>query len=282
LLRPRIEVDAFASGGSCFRNAKRGCAIFGVIALTICALDLMNVHLVKVVGEYLNEDHQRRIAMLVVSPSEVIAATRDRQVAAQQSTPLQLASFNPNELPTLGMVPAPFAPRAALGAALPSPGELLHLAGTSMANAQRCLASAIYFEARAEPSRGQSAVAQVIMNRVFSGRYPSDICDVVYQKAHQRCQFSFACSAKSHVINERSAWARANRIAAQMLAGGMYDPALGTSTHFHASNINPGWMHEMRKIVRYGSHSFYRPIAWGSAAKYPVWANQTAQNRAGN
>ena len=48
---------------------------------------------------------------------------------------------------------------------------------------RRCLATAIYFEARGEPVEGQIAVGQVIMNRVRSPQFPETICGVVYQGA---------------------------------------------------------------------------------------------------
>src|SRR5690606_7988208 len=57
----------------------------------------------------------------------------------------------------------------------------------------RCMATAIYFEARGEPYRGQVAVGQVIMNRIRSPLYPNTICGVVFQGHLNRnaCQFSF-------------------------------------------------------------------------------------------
>ncbi len=130
---------------------------------------------------------------------------------------------------------------SARGRRLPSPAERLHLSATSLARAERCLANAIYFEARDEPVRGQMAVAQVVLNRVFSGFYPKDVCGVIYQNAnrHLDCQFTFACDGKRNSVNERSAWARASRIAAQTLAGEIYDPAVGTSTHYHALYVHP-------------------------------------------
>jgi hypothetical protein len=64
-----------------------------------------------------------------------------------------------------------------------SPAERLGLLGKLRAKAEKCLADAVYFEARGEPLRGQKAVAQVVMNRVFSGRYPRSVCGVVYQNA---------------------------------------------------------------------------------------------------
>ena len=46
---------------------------------------------------------------------------------------------------------------------------------------QECLANAVYFEARGEPLRGQLAVAEVVMNRAASGRFPASLCGVVVQ-----------------------------------------------------------------------------------------------------
>ena len=63
------------------------------------------------------------------------------------------------------------------------------------AKSEKCLAEAVYFEARGEAVRGQIAVAQVVMNRAFSGFYPTTVCGVVYQNKHRHlaCQFTFAC-----------------------------------------------------------------------------------------
>ena len=65
----------------------------------------------------------------------------------------------------------------------------------SRAKSEKCLAEAIYFEARGEAVRGQIAVAQVVLNRAFSGKYPDTVCGVVYQNKHRHlaCQFTFAC-----------------------------------------------------------------------------------------
>jgi cell wall hydrolase len=94
------------------------------------------------------------------------------------------------------------------------------------------------------------AVAQVVMNRVFSGFYPPDVCGVVYQNAdhYLGCQFTFACDGKRKLINERGAWARANRIAKQTLEGLIYVPEVGKSTHYHALYVHPNWVREMHRL----------------------------------
>ena len=192
----------------------------------------------------------------------------DSMTGSLSPTPVSLSLSAP--IP-IGMVPMPV---PAPGVPPPSPAQRLQLEGKDYDKAERCLANAIYFESRSEPLRGQIAVAQVVINRVFSPFYPNDVCGVIYQNAHRRlsCQFTFACDGKSKAINERGAWARANRIAKQTLHGQLYLADVGTSTHYHATYVNPYWVREMRKNVRHGIHNFYRPIAWGSGANEPVWA----------
>lgn len=198
--------------------------------------------------------------------------------------PVRLASLNGGEMPVNSMVAQPMPvslpplnmvpmPTPAPGVPPPSPAQRLNLDDKEYAKAQRCLANAIYWEARSEPVRGQMAVAQVVMNRVFSPFYPNDVCSVVYQNAHRHlsCQFTFACDGKRKTITERGHWARANRIAKQTLDGQIYVPEVAKSTHYHAAYVNPIWNREMKKLVRFGLHSFYRPYAWGNGAEMPVW-----------
>jgi Cell Wall Hydrolase len=156
-----------------------------------------------------------------------------------------------------------------------SPAERLKLSGAKRAKAEKCLANAVYFEARGEPVRGQIAVAQVVMNRVFSPFYPDNVCGVVYQNAnhHNACQFTFACDGIPDVVTEPDAWARAKRIARDMLDGKLWMPQVAKSTHYHAYWVHPSWVHEMRRIYKIGVHTFYRPRAWGDGADEPSWGN---------
>jgi hypothetical protein len=224
--------------------------------------------------------HEDAVELAMSAPAPGLNLT-----PAPPPQPIQLASLGPTTLPDMekpSAAPSPislpavlsFLPPPAPGVPPPSPIERLHLEGKSLARAERCLANAIYFEARDQPHKGQVAVAQVVMNRVFSGFYPEDVCGVVYQNAdhHLACQFTFACDGKRKIINERGAWARANRIARETLAGKVYEPAVGTATHYHAFYVHPNWVREMKKLVRYGEHSFYRPIAWGNGDDEPVWS----------
>jgi spore germination cell wall hydrolase CwlJ-like protein len=156
-----------------------------------------------------------------------------------------------------------------------SPAERLGLADKTRAKAEKCLANAIYFEARGESVRGQIAVAQVVMNRVFSGYYPHDVCGVVYQDSHRHlaCQFTFACDGIPDVVNEPDAWKRATEIAHDTLDGKLWLSEVGKATHYHAYWVHPWWVREMRKLDRIGVHTFYRPRNWGDGSAAPVWGD---------
>ena len=163
-----------------------------------------------------------------------------------------------------------------------TPAERLGLLDEkSRAKSEKCLAEAVYFESRGEAVRGQIAVAQVVLNRAFSGFYPTTVCVVVYQNKHRHfaCQFTFACDNVADVVREPDMWDRAKRIAKAMLDGQIWLPEVGKSTHYHAYWVHPSWVSEMKKMYRYGVHTFYRPRAWGDGSDAPSWGTpaQTAQ-----
>ena len=149
------------------------------------------------------------------------------------------------------------------------------------AKSEKCLAEAVYFEARGEAVRGQIAVAQVVMNRTFSGFYPNTVCGVVYQNKHRHyaCQFTFACDNVADVVREPDMWDRARKIAKAMLDGQLWLPEVAKSTHYHAYWVHPSWVSEMKKMYKFGVHTFYRPRAWGDGSDAPSWGTpkQTAE-----
>lgn len=156
-----------------------------------------------------------------------------------------------------------------------TPAERLGLANDSKLRAkhEKCLAEAVYFESRGEKVRGQIAVAQVVLNRAFSGFYPTNVCGVVYQNKNRRyaCQFTFACDNIADVVREPEMWDRARKIARAMLDGKLWLPEVGKSTHYHAYWVRPSWVHEMKKMYKFGVHTFYRPRAWGDGSDAPSW-----------
>jgi spore germination cell wall hydrolase CwlJ-like protein len=124
-----------------------------------------------------------------------------------------------------------------------------------------CLAINIYREAGHEPFEGKVAVAQVTLNRVASGKFPGDVCKVVYQKnsfyEKTVCQFSWYCDRESAVkpLN-KAVYEECMTVAKKVLLEDFRLPSLQYALYFHATNINPGWSRE--KIGVIGGHVFYR------------------------
>jgi hypothetical protein len=159
-----------------------------------------------------------------------------------------------------------------------SPAERLELDGKAREKAERCLANAVYFESRGEAVRGQLAVAQVVINRVFSGYYPTDVCGVVYQNAHRRlaCQFTFACDGHADTVSEPDPYRRARIIAKAALDGRFWLTEVGKATHYHAYWVRPWWVRTMRRHTKIGVHTFYRPQKWGDGEDAPTWGTAAA------
>jgi spore germination cell wall hydrolase CwlJ-like protein len=123
----------------------------------------------------------------------------------------------------------------------------------------RCLSEALYFEARGETVKGQFAVAEVIMNRVKSARFPGSICGVINQGTGRKyqCQFTYTCDGYKEVISEPKAFERVSKIARAVIDG---VPAKLTdgATHYHTTAVRPKWSRVYTKTARIGVHVFYR------------------------
>jgi spore germination cell wall hydrolase CwlJ-like protein len=149
---------------------------------------------------------------------------------------------------------------------------------------RRCLATAIYFEARGEPVRGQVAVGQVILNRVRSPLFPETICGVVFQgQMHPGCQFSFTCDGHTDNPRNDEQWAQAQKIAKKITTGELWLPEVGYSTYYHANYVSPRWVGSMSRIDKIGRHIFYKkrneePYVVEASAGEDAAANQSSQN----
>jgi spore germination cell wall hydrolase CwlJ-like protein len=126
-------------------------------------------------------------------------------------------------------------------------------AGTRTADAQHeCLAGAVYFEAKGEPLHGQLTVAEVILNRARSGRFPASACGVV----KQRGQFSFIRGGRFPSIARTSlAWKRAVAIA-HIAVNDLAEGAAPRALFFHAKRVSPRW--RLTRVASVGNHIFYR------------------------
>jgi len=117
-----------------------------------------------------------------------------------------------------------------------------------------CLATAVYFEARGESVEGQLAVAHVVMNRAASGRYPSDWCSVVKQKA----QFSFVRHGEFPYADvNSSAWKKAEAIA-ELAVANIVPSVSSDVLWYHANYVAPSWRRNLQEVQQIGAHIFYR------------------------
>ena len=128
-----------------------------------------------------------------------------------------------------------------------------------MTSELRCLAEAIYFEARGEPLEGQYAVGEVIINRALSQAFPNSICGVISEGASRRnaCQFSYNCDGKLEVIVERGIYKRILKLSRVLLEPSARVLTDG-ATFFHAKAVNPSWAKKFKKTGEFGQHIFYK------------------------
>ncbi len=122
-----------------------------------------------------------------------------------------------------------------------------------------CLAQALYFEARGETVKGQFAVAEVILNRAASPRFPGSVCEVISQGTGQRyqCQFTYNCDGRAETIAEPRAYERVGKVAKIMLDGAPRN-LTGGATFYHSRTVSPRWARAFMRTASIGEHLFYR------------------------
>tara|TARA_R110000803_G_scaffold53350_1_gene109497 strand:+ start:2102 stop:2593 length:492 start_codon:yes stop_codon:yes gene_type:complete len=125
-------------------------------------------------------------------------------------------------------------------------------APTIDAKQHNCLAMNIYHESRSERVEGQIAVAQVTLNRVAHIKWPSTICEVVYEPK----QFSWTHLVKDQTPKEVKAWENAEIIARDVMIGNVEDPTRG-AVFYHANYVNPNWVEFVKLSKVIGNHLFY-------------------------
>jgi len=169
--------------------------------------------------------------------------------------------------PAFPFGPLSFADAAQINAMLPTddldfaPAQPFFLRASAPEHdrAVLCMTQAIYYEAALEPTEGQQAVAQTVLNRVRHPDFPKSVCGVVYQGAQLTtgCQFSFTCDGSLARTPIEPYWTRAKTVAMASLDG-YVAPEIGSATHYHADYVFPRWGPQMVKIVQLGAHIFYR------------------------
>ncbi|MBW8755038.1 MAG: cell wall hydrolase [Sphingomonadales bacterium] len=206
-------------------------------------------------------------ASAIAMAATLITASAQGSGALAQDTPSQPARSEPLQIisqPVVQALPGAAQAPSAAGAVsqndrvdVPTGASLAELVAAraqadGLSPEMRCLAGAIYFEAKSESLPGQLAVARVVVNRSKSGRFPDSYCGVVYQPS----QFSFIRGRSMPAINTASQdWREAVAIARIADAGSWRGPAEG-ALFFHAARVSPGW--HATRIARIGNHIFYR------------------------
>lgn len=125
-----------------------------------------------------------------------------------------------------------------------------------------CLTEALYFEARGETVKGQFGVAEVILNRVDSRRYPNTVCGVINQGTGKKyqCQFTYTCDGHPEVVREKRAYQQVQKVAAALLQGAPRNLTKG-ATHYHTKQVRPSWARVFPRTTTIGVHHFYRQPA---------------------
>ena len=128
-----------------------------------------------------------------------------------------------------------------------------------LSKAHKCLAEALYFEARGESVHGQIAVAEVILNRAAHPQFPDTVCEVIYQGSDtgNSCQFSYACDENPEDFENPKAYDRSMRIAAFLLRHGVWGFSRG-AIYYHTQSVSPGWAKKMKVLTEIGNHLFLK------------------------
>ncbi|MFY0679426.1 MAG: cell wall hydrolase [Thalassovita sp.] len=123
----------------------------------------------------------------------------------------------------------------------------------------QCLTEALYFEARGESVRGQFAVAEVILNRVDSVRFPNSACAVINQGTGRKyqCQFTYTCDGHKEVVAEHNAYRQVAKVAQLMVNGAARELTSG-ATYYHTKAVRPSWSRKFDRTATIGVHHFYR------------------------
>lgn len=134
-------------------------------------------------------------------------------------------------------------------------GIALSLSVVNMANAkcdeQKALALNIYHEARGEPLKGKLMVAEVVINRVESKRFPKSICGVIYDEN----QFEWVDT--NPPVKDKKEFDKIYNLSGQIIDGEVDLP--GSDALFFKSSGVKSTFHAKRIFVgKVGNHEFYK------------------------
>ena len=218
-----------------------------------------------------------RISVAVVAALVTVVLNMMSGVAAEaaQARPWHLTSsetWTPSDPSQLAIAALPRETLWTQPAAVQAPAQVTGHAAVVRRKEVQCLAVGLYHEARGESELGQIAVAQVILNRVASRKYPDTVCGVVFENQHRRnaCQFSFACDGRSDQPRNMPVFGRLTALAEAVMCHGDCAPhvsrksplarlpgSLRRASHYNTDQVSPGWGRRIRKVGQIGAHIFY-------------------------
>jgi N-acetylmuramoyl-L-alanine amidase len=121
----------------------------------------------------------------------------------------------------------------------------------------RCLALAMYWEARDTGRTGMAAVGWVVLNRVADPEFPDEVCAVVQDGGQTPpCQFAWWCDGRSDRPDDPVSWRLAAAIAEELLTDPGIDPTR-KALFFHDAAVDPEWR-GLERVAEIGTHVFYR------------------------
>lgn len=107
-------------------------------------------------------------------------------------------------------------------------------------------------EAGGEDTTGKMLVANVVMNRVRSGKFPNTVTEVVYQRSEGKAQFSPTADGRIDQVNVSQDTVDA---VARVMNG--EDPSAG-ALFFRSVSSKSGWHDRaLSRVMEHGNHIFY-------------------------
>lgn len=128
------------------------------------------------------------------------------------------------------------------------------------------LAEAAYFEDRGGDIEGMRAVANVVINRVESPKFPDTIAGVVNQKRYTKkgwvCQFSYMCQLKDRRMKDEESKILAGYVAWKVFDGILDDATNGADHYYNPDKVKytPRFAQVYTQVAAISDHLFYRSL----------------------
>lgn len=166
--------------------------------------------------------------------------TAAEEISAEQE-PQETATGEPSAEQTMQEVPA-------VEAAAQTAGNRMGLEEQEY----QVLLKIVEAEAGGEDCQGRMLVANVVMNRVRSSRFPNTVTEVVYQRCSGKAQFSPVSDGR---IDQVSISQETVEAVARALNG---EDASAGALYFRSVHSNSNWFDRaLRRVTEHGNHIFY-------------------------